>query len=350
MAALVGAIEPSWTVLDSEPTPAGVFPVRALRVETPSGTRRAVLKASPADAGDGVACEARILSLLADTPIPVPTVYGAIDDDSTLPTAVTLPTPAFLASYVPGTTVDQTELTTLSDHRLATLARACGRYAAHLHTLRPFDAYGFLAPDGPTLRGGRPPSTADTVRVREPTSEWQTQLRRWVEDTLADLEDSRFADRQEELAHRLEAGVERLDGSFRPVLGHIDYAPGNVRHDATGTVTAMLDWAFSLSVTAGYDLVMLERSLSGGHWDLLPDQPDHRDLVRREARAGYRAAENAPGDRTLHERDTHGDTYELLGICRAMANLDEWLERRGATPEQIDGAARTLGRRANEFL
>lgn len=355
VARLVELIEPSWTVLDSEPTPAGFLPVRQLRAATDTDTRRAILKATPPDGSGGVACETRVLALLADTPIPVPTVYGAIDDASGLSIPPELPTPAFLSSYVPGTTLEQTEQATLSTDRLATLARACGRQAAHLHALAPFDIYGFLGPDGPTLQGERPAGTADTLRVTEPTSDWPTQMERWVNETVADLADSRFADRQSQLRAALTAGVEQLDGPFRPVLGHVDYGPGNVRHDPeTGELTGMLDWAFSLSVTPGYDPVMLERSLSGGHWGLLADHPDHRELVRRAAREGYRAVgaetDDDRVDRTLRERDAHGGTYDLLGICRAMVNLDEWLGARGATPGQIDGAARTLGRRADVLL
>ena len=340
----VGAVDPTWSLRDHEPATGGYLPVHLLGLDTPAGPKRAVLKASPDGETHGIDVEARILRLLdAHTSLPVPEVYGAVDEHDSLPA------PFFLSAYVPGVTVERNELGSLPVGRLERLARASGRYLAELHELDPFDAYGYLerSPDY-TLRGERPPASADTLAVADPTDEWETQIRSWGDDCLAGVAETRFADLLDDVEPFLDDRIARLDGPFRPVLGHIDNSVENVRHDPeTAEITGLLDWAFSLSVTPGYDLALVEQSLNGGQWRLVRDSPDYTERIRPALLDGYR--EVGPS-RALAELDAHRDLYELLSLCRSMNNLEPWLSVKDATPAQVDAAARTVRERTRTIL
>jgi aminoglycoside phosphotransferase (APT) family kinase protein len=340
IARTVRLVNPNWTLTGHEPASGGYLPVHVLDLDTPSGPRRAVLKVSPDGESHGIDVEARLLRLLdTHTTIPVPKVYGVVDDHPDLPA------PCFLAAHAPGVTVERDALDTLPTGRLEHLARVSGRYLAELHSLEPFEAFGFLRRNpARTLRGERPPTSFDAVAVADPTPSWRTQVRAWADDPLAGLADTRFADLRGDLRPFVDERTGRLDDSVRPVLGHVDNSIENVRHDpATGEVTAMLDWAFSLSVTPAYDLVLVEQSLRGGQQRFLPDAPDLVDRVRPPLLAGYREA--APS-RSLDELATHRDLYELLSLLRSMNNLEPWLDVKGVTPAELDAAATAVRERA----
>lgn len=151
------------------------------------------------------------------------------------------------------------------------------------------------------------------------------------------MADTRFADLLDDIEPFLDDRIARLDGPFRPVLGHIDNSVENVRHALeTGEITGLLDWAFSLSVTPGYDLAFVEQSLNGGHWRLLPNLPDYTARVRPALLDGYREVGSS---RALAELDAHRVLYELLSLCRPMNNLESWLSVKEATAAQVDAAA-----------
>jgi aminoglycoside phosphotransferase (APT) family kinase protein len=340
----VGTVDSAWSLRGHEPATGGYLPVHLLDIDTPDGPKRAVLKASPDDETHGIDVEARILRLLdVHTSLPVPEVYGAVDEHDDLPA------PFFLSAYAPGVTVERDELDTLTEGRIERLARASGRYLAELHELDPFDAYGYLerSPE-PTLRGDRPPASADTLTVAEPTERWRPQIRAWADGTLDGVAETRFADLLDDVEPFLDDRIAELDGPFRPVLGHIDNSVENVRHDPeTGGITGLLDWAFSLSVTPGYDLALVEQSLNGGQWRLLPHSPDYTEHIRPALLDGYRAV-GSP--RALAELDAHRELYELLSLCRSMNNLEPWLSTKDATTAQVEAAARSVRDRTRTIL
>jgi len=340
---MVHTVNPEWSVTDHTPAKGGYLPVHLLSINTPSGPTRIVLKASPDDHGHGIDTEARIFRILdAHTSIPVPEVYGAVDEHDTLPS------PYFLMEYIPGTTIERPELHTVSKEVLEHVARASGRYIAELHTLRAVDAYGFLRRNPETtLKGERPPTSVTQLQVVDPVSAWQTQVRAWTDGTLDGVEDSRFADLLPDITPVLHERIDQLDRSFEPVLGHIDNSLENVRHNPeTGEITAMLDWAFSLAVTPGYDLVLVEESLNGGQWRLLPDSPDYTGVIRPALLDGYCTVRS---DVLRQELDDHRDLYELLSLARSMNNIETWLGSetfQGATDEQVEAAGETIRKKA----
>lgn len=149
LAKMVECIDPTWTHRDASRAPGGYLPVHVLDVATPDGPRRAVLKESPDEERHGIDLEARMLRILqAHTPIPVPVVHGAVDADDDLPS------PFVCMDFVPGRTVERSELDSVSAATPASFSRASGRYLAELHALDAVDAYGYLERDpDTTLRG-----------------------------------------------------------------------------------------------------------------------------------------------------------------------------------------------------
>lgn len=341
---MVRAINSSWNICEHTSAKGGYLPVQLLRLDTPTGTKSAVLKASADGDRHGIDTEARILRLLgAHSSIPVPDVYGVVDEH------IQLTAPFFLMEYVPGTTIERTELHAVSQERLQKIARVSGRYIAELHRLDAFESYGFLKRNPEmTLRGERPPATFDQIVVTDPTTSWQAQIRTWKEGTLAGVRDSRFADLVPKIEPVLDEQIDQLEGSFEPVLGHIDNSIENVRHDPdTGEITALLDWAFSLSVTSGYDLVLIEESLNGGQWRLLPESPDYTETIRPALLDGYCEIRS---ESVRDELERHRELYELLSLARSMNNLSLWLGFQDAAPEQIDAAAQTVRQSAGTYL
>jgi len=155
------------TSVSSAPQTAAT-PRLPLQVDTPAGTRRVVLEAGPDGDGDGVDLETRLQRILAEhTAIPVPTVFGAVDESG----VDDLPTPFVCIAQVPGRAVERGAVGDLSGATVEGLARASGRYLAELHGLDAVDGFGFLAAsDSPTSAGvarrGLPTSSLSSTRHR----------------------------------------------------------------------------------------------------------------------------------------------------------------------------------------
>nr|WP_303647581.1 phosphotransferase [Haloarchaeobius amylolyticus] len=341
---MVHAIDPNWTLCDHELATGGYLAVYHLSVDTETGTQRVVLKASPDGDSHGIDTEARLLRILdAHTSIPVPTVYGAVD------THDHLSAPFYIMEHVPGRTVERTELDTVSLETLETVARTSGRYLAELHGLDAVDSYGFLTRNPETtLRGEQPPASFDQIVVAEPESSWPVQVRNWADDALRKGRDTRFADLVPELRPVLDEHLDELDGTFEPVLCHIDNSLENVLHDPeTGEVTAMLDWAFTLAATPAYDLVLIEESLNGGQWQFVPSAPDNAELIRNALLDGYSQAGSSD---VLDQLEENRELYELLSRCRSMHLLQMWPEVKDASPEQVEGAAAAIRTDLESYL
>ena len=353
---MVRAVDPDWAVREARLADEGYLSVYHVTAETPAGPRDCVLKASVEDGDHGVATEARVLRILgAHTSIPVPDVFGAVDAHED----ADVPTPFFVMESMPGRTTPRRDVGTLPDRTLERVARETGRYLAELHALDAFEAYGYLEPaDAGALRGERPPADCDAVRVADPEPSWPARLREWVDRELDRHAGTRFADLTPALRDALDEEVGQVtrdweraapeDGAFRPAFGHVDASIENVLHDpATGEVTAVLDWAFTLSTPPAYDLVCVEGSLAGGHWALVPSAPDLAPLVRESLLAGYRPY--GP-DGVVEQFRAHHDCYALLSLVREMNLFEQWFAGRDATDEQVEGAARGARDAARSFL
>lgn len=166
----------------------------------------------------------------------------------------------------------------------------------------------------------------------------------WAEDSLRRLERTRFADMADEIRPVLIDGIDSMDGPFEPVLARIDHDPGNLLlAPNTGTITGMIDWAFTLSVPPAYDLVCVESNLTKGPWSVHPTTPDRHSLVRTALHQGYQEqGQSAVVDRVAK----HGEWYELLARVKSMNHLDLATEMvmPDATQAQVEASARRIVR------
>jgi aminoglycoside phosphotransferase (APT) family kinase protein len=337
---MTATIAPSWRIRDATPTAAGHHPVYNLTVESPEREFECYLKATPHERAPSVNREARLLAILGrHTGIPVPTVYGLVDEHDTLPAPFTL------LEAMPGDVTSPTGVGSVPDDRLRSAARDTGRYLADLHALDAVDAFGFLTADGPTLHGGQPSGDPGTVTVAEPTPDWQEQLRDWATGTLGDLRETRFADVAPEAEPVLGSLIDDVEGDPEPVVARIDSALDNTLL-ANGEVRAMLDWEFTIAATPAYDVVCVTESLAGGLSLYAPGCPDRRDLVREAILAGYR---ERGSDTVVEHLRANRECYELLSALRSMTHLEPWYQLFDIE-DQIDHAASSLRREVARSL
>jgi hypothetical protein len=310
---MVEEVRPGWTVTDATLADDGHTSVYHLSVEAADGAQEIVLKATPDGQPRGVGMEARLMTVLSErTSIPVPWVHGAVERHGDLRA------PFFLMAAVEGADLSFEETPTLADDAIERTARETGRYLAQLHALDAVDVFGQVTVEGQAPGGDRPPTDLGGLTVWEPTGSWPERLDAWVDDHLDVLEGSRFDDLVPALADHLSREVDALSGPFEPVLGRVDHGVHNLLLDAeTGSIEAMLDWAFTLSVPPTYDLSCVEYVLSGSVLAPLPDAPDRQALVREALCAGYRGEAGALPE---HYRE-HRQCYQLLSRVLSMTHV-----------------------------
>ncbi|WP_132058400.1 phosphotransferase family protein [Halorussus amylolyticus] len=314
---VVRLADPAWELREATPAERGFCSVYHLVVVADDATRELYLKASPDGRDWAVPTEARIQAVLrGHTSIPVPEVVAVTDGHETLPT------PLYLMSALPGEEVAYERVGRFEDDALRRLARETGRYLAELHSVPAVEQFGHVRHCGPDLTSGRPEGDPANLTVGEPHEDWPTYLRARVEHELDRHADSRFSDLTPDLNRWFEAGIERLDGPFDPVLGRNDHGLHNLLVDPeTGEITAMLDWGYTLAVPAAYDFEFAAYLFSGAFLAGLPDVSDRRSLVREAMLSGYRTA--APG--RTESVSTPEPVYEALAMVRIMndfAHLD----------------------------
>lgn len=329
---MIDTIAPEAVILEASPVETGHHIVYRLTVDTPEAERDCYLKATPEGTHPTVDLEARILAILAThTEIPVPEVYGVVDDLDGLPS------PYVLLEAIPEEVRSRKELATVSDDFLRGIAHESGRYLAELHSLDAVDAFGFLTPDGPELHGGRPGGDFDAIRVVDPVEDWRDRYRDGANEALNEIEDTRFADVVPDIEPIVAARIADLEGPFEPVLARIDQALGNIVSNQ-GEIVGLLDWEFTVASTPADDVNYVTWSLAGGPYLLAPDVPDRRELILESVIEGY----EANSDRPVAERlRANRDCYELLVTLRSMVHLNEWY-RTFDLGDSIEPAARAL--------
>ena len=333
---MVQHIEPDWRVADATPATAGQHIVYLLTVETPAGPRDCVLKATPDGKPGTCDVEARILAIVAEhTTVPVPEVFGVVDEHDALPA------PFFLSSREPGADFDRTGLGELTDDRVDALARSSGRQLARLHAMDALDGYGYVgvAYDEP-LSGGRPSADTDQLVVTDATEDWTTCLRASVEGVVDGLGETRFADLQSTVAPAVETAIDTVEDPADPTVCRIDHSLDNLLVDPdSGETTALLDWEFQFAGTPAYDLAFVERSLAGGSWSFTPDAPDQHERIRAGLVAGYR---EATPDTVTGRFESNRTAYRLLVDCHELFNFDDALDVFDVPESQREAAADRL--------
>lgn len=307
---MVQLAEPSWEVQTVTRADRGFCTVYRVVVAGGGESRELYLKASPDGQPWGLPVEARIQAVLdARTSIPVPEVICVVDDHEEFPT------PFYLMSALPGEEVPYERVCRLEDDILRRLARETGRYLAELHAVPGVEHFGHVRHDGPVMTGGRPDGEPGTLTVGEPHDDWKTYLQKRVTEEVDRHADSRFSDLTPELDRAFEAGIGNLEEPFVPVLGRNDHGLHNLLIDPeTGSITAMLDWGYTLAVPAAFDFEFAVYLFSGAFLAGLPDVSDRRPLVREAMLSGYR--------RTAPDRvgtvSTPEPLYEALAMVRIM--------------------------------
>jgi aminoglycoside phosphotransferase (APT) family kinase protein len=168
----VQLIEPTWEVVDATPAEHGHHIVYFLNLATEDSEQRAVFKATPNGKSPACGNEARMQAILnAHTAIPVPEIFGVVDEHDGLPS------PFLLQSHLRGTNYRGDLIQELSTSDVEHLAHSTGHYLAELHSLNAVDAFGMVSIDfTETLTGQRPSSDVDQVVVDDATDSWESYV------------------------------------------------------------------------------------------------------------------------------------------------------------------------------
>lgn len=346
---MVAAIDSAATIREAELAESGHLSVYHLTVDSPPGTHNWVLKASPNGDHRGITTEARLLSMLAThTSLPVPAVIGAVDDHDTLPA------PFFLMESAGGTKVPKRDIGQLSDEVIEHLAYQSGTYLARLHRVNGPCGYGRIdVEESQPVSGARPPADVDQFTITDlqgasavSPDAWPTVIETWAEHTLELHEATQFGDLTTEIRPVVRDYIDSLSGPFHPVIGRIDHGLHNLLLDAeTGDITCMIDWGFTLSVPAAYDLACVEANLSLGPWSILPSTPNRRPLIRDTLLTAYRDAGRST---VVDQFRAHHSIYELLALLRAMNHLS--MAMPDATEAQLETAAEEYRKVITKFV
>lgn len=337
---MLGSIEPIWTLDTADRIETGHHTVYRLTADTPNGERTAYLKSTPPEKPPTVDLEARILAGIgAHSAIPVPGVQGVVDEHGDLPA------PFALLSASPGESYSRLELPELTDRRLRRIGHWCGRHLAMLHDVPAVDSYGYLSYDGPPLRGETPHGDFGNVAIEGGADGWRECIHAWAEQTLRQLEETRFADVRSQVEPVLGSQVERLQGPFEPVLARIDSSVENLLIEADG-IGAVIDWEFTLAATRAYDISCVAWSLAGGPYLFDDGTTDRRPPVRRAVLAGYDEVHEGEIREQFH---ANRSCYELLSTLRSMVHLEDWFRLFDLEP-RIDDASKRLRRELDERL
>ncbi len=342
VAGMVAACRDDWTLDSFERVEQGTDFVASVTCDTPSGERRAVLKATIAEwmAPEIARAEPRLFELVGrETAIPVPEVYGFRDRHDEYPA------PFYLVERLPGENLEGRP-ETLAPAARERVLREAGEHLAALHELGEQPRFGRVgvSDGGLTIL----PTDHDADSERE-------LFRAGVDETCDALADGtafpdyadepqRFADLAEPLRESLHARADALTEPEPPRYCHWDYRYGNLLVDpATGETTAVLDWA-NLSVREPvHNLAKVEAHL------LNPGAGDSETRAA-EFRALFRDSyESARDDWTFTpaKRDRMG-TYLLKCRTEAMACLPLWLE--DATPREKAKREREHREYVREYL
>ncbi len=337
---MVAEMRPDWTVRAVDPIAEGTEFVARLAVETGGGEggdeeREAVLKTTTADLVEPevARAEPRLLALIGrETTIPVPDVFGHVDEHDTHPA------PFSLSEHLVGENYEGRS----DDLPVAARERICGaagRHLSELHGLGPLDAAGRVGvADGELAVLGADDPDADRRRREDP----RLAVLDHAESTLDALADGghfpemadepdRFADLVPALREHLRDRLPDLPGDPAPTYCHLDYRYGNLLLDGDdpGEVRAVLDWANLVATDPAYNLASAESLL------LSPDRDDEpTERLRERLRGAYDAAGGTVDDAVA----SRIEAYRLVTRLDAMACLPLW-HRDGTAAERDERAA-----------
>lgn len=284
---LVSELKPGWRVTEHQRIDHGTDFLASLRVDTPDGEQRVVLKAATADhvPPSAARLEPRFMRLVAsEMRVPVPTVYAICD------THDTSPTPCFLMGAVDGENYEN-RVAELPFETQARIVSAAGRYIAAINELGSAAGIGRLG-----YRGG------EIRPVEETAGDLLDHTLDSAEETLSTLdsggffpdlaqEPERFADLVAPLRSYLRETIPELPEPDPPRYCHADYRYGNLLADPdTGETTAVLDWGLVSDQEPAHNIAFTECALLDRQRDGEERTAELRSLFRdaySERRGGW---------------------------------------------------------------
>lgn len=345
---MVQTIEPDWGLLDATFVEDGETAIYRLEVDAPTGRRECYLKATPSrERSCGIDTEARLMVIVEEhTDIPVPTVYGAVDDHDTLRA------PFFLMESRDGRRLQMDALADLSERQVRSMAEQTGQALGQIHDLPIPNVSGFGTglshASDTTLRGGRPSGDPTELVIPQGDERWRDRLEVWIDEDLEALAATdRFVDLVEPIRGSLEAMVAELPGDPTPVVARVDQGLWNVLTDeAVGRMTALLDWGSLFVTPPAFDLAVTEYFLAGGPWIGLEDVPDHRAAMRDAMFDGYRRHRPVPSAHDAQRR-----CYQLEVVILSLVSLDRGPETPRHVPaDRLNEAAAGMRTVVEELL
>ncbi len=325
---MVRTLQPAWRVENVYREQHGTDFVATVEAETPDCHRKAVLKATTAGlVGELARTEPRLLELVGrKTSVPVPTVLGYRDEHPVYPT------PYYLMSHESGANFED-DPHALSPAARERVLREAGKNLAEIHALGPLDAVGEVGVRDDEL------VVLDTADHPSYDDSREYALDSGLEaigtfdsggffPELAE-QPERFADLAALLREYLQETAPALPAPALPTFCHRDYRYGNLLVEPeSGTTTAVLDWAGTLSVEPAYNLAIAESLL------LSPDEDSasRTRALRETFRRAYTEARD--GWRFTAVRRERMRFYRLVCRLHAMACLPLW--HRDSTAEQRD--------------
>lgn len=340
LATALRLVDEEYRLVDAEPIDRGRSRLYRLRAKRGEEVETLVFKAAPPgeESDPGLSADARLLSLLDErTSIPVPRVVGIVDDHPSVPT------PGFVMGELDGNEEPYEAIARFDDSALEPFAERMGASLGELHGIDCLDSYGHVRPAGDeTLRGGLPAEPAAELTTSGIDS-WPTFLERWSERELERHAASRFGPLTAELRTWIERRRTGCQDGVGPVLGRNDHGLHNLLVEpASGEITALLDWAYTLGVAPSFDFEYAAYLYSGAFLAGLPEVSKRRDLVRTAMLAGYRSTAPEPAARAVAEPQP---LYQLLAMIRVMNDfelLDIPDDGAAAVAERLAADARAL--------
>lgn len=342
VAGMVRACRPTWRVRDYDPIDEGTDFVARVACATPEGDRTAVLKATTAGFVDPAVARAepRLYELVGrKTDVPVPDVYGFVDDHDAYPA------PFYLLEHVLGANVED-RYETLAPAARERIVREAGANLATLHELGTLPRVGKV--------GVRDGGLAVLDGDHGPVDDFREWFRAGVAETCDALaggtyfpdraaEPERFADLADPLRAELLARADALSDPEPSRYCHWDYRYGNLLVDPdTGETRAVLDWANLMAAEPAYNLAKVESHLFDDH----EDGPKRAASLRRTFRDAYETAREDWAFTPAIEARI--GTYLLACRAEAMACLPLWLE--DATAREKAERERQHRAFVNEYL
>ncbi|MFW5974309.1 MAG: phosphotransferase family protein [Natrialbaceae archaeon] len=334
LATALRLVDEEYRLVDAEPIDRGRSRLYRLRAKRRGEVETLVFKAAPPgeETDPGISTDARLLSLLGErTSIPVPRVRGIVDDHPTVPT------PALLMDELDGNEKPYEAIARFDDSALETFAERMGAYLGELHGIDCLDAYGHVRPAGEETLQGELPDDPAAALTTSGIDSWSTFLERWSERELERHAESRFDSLTSELRRWIERRRADQQDAVGPVLGRNDHGLHNLLVDpASGEITAVLDWAYTLGVAPSFDFEYAAYLYSGAFLAGLPAVSDRRDPVRAAMLSGYRSTAPEPAARAVAEPQP---LYQLLAMIRVMNDFELLDLPNDGTAEVAEGLA-----------